>query len=359
MNKMRYAMKRIINVLFVGILTVLFLAGCSSRTEPSMDVNRLDTKLSLEQNLDTFPQYADEENLLLSLEKSIKVNVGPGSETKGFFKYNLKNDTLEQVVPMDLNAQTHSAVPFGNAILYVDYVMKNGPLEWTVVHFENGTKQNLRSGICSYYEDLPKLSILEGRPVLLWKDSKKSEFGLEIFDGEKLSEIELPKGQNLVSTDSACNTKEICFLTENDAGDARFLIVGKNGEIESVTLDGKITSFGLTKDALVCGLGDYEQTGKFSLMVYNFRSKEKKNTAVNKPLYRMTDSKTDVTLCVDSTFQLLKIDSINGDVHAVQISSEYSRKPVVLRTVCEEGCIAAFIKDEQDTQYEYYRLSWN
>lgn len=55
MNKMRYAMKRIINVLFVGILTVLFLAGCSSRTEPSMDVNRLDTKLSLEQNLDTFP----------------------------------------------------------------------------------------------------------------------------------------------------------------------------------------------------------------------------------------------------------------------------------------------------------------
>ena len=148
-------------------------------------------------------------------------------------------------------------------------------------------------------------------------------------------------------------------MTENDAGDARFLIVGKNGEIESVTLDGKITSFGLTKDALVCGLGDYEQTGKFSLMVYNFRSKEKKNTAVNKPLYRMTDSKTDVTLCVDSTFQLLKIDSINGDVHAVQISSEYSRKPVILRTVCEEGCIAAFIKDEQDTQYEYYRLSWN
>ena len=66
MNKMRYAMKRIINVLFVGILTVLFLTGCSSRTEPSMDVNRLDTKLSLEQNLDTFPQYADEENLLLS-----------------------------------------------------------------------------------------------------------------------------------------------------------------------------------------------------------------------------------------------------------------------------------------------------
>ena len=49
---------------------------------------------------------------------------------------------------MDLNAQTHSAVPFGNAILYVDYVMKNGPLEWTVVQFENGTKQNLRSGIC-------------------------------------------------------------------------------------------------------------------------------------------------------------------------------------------------------------------
>ena len=349
-------MKRIINELFVGILTVLFLTGCSSRTEPSMDVNRLDTKLSLEENFDTFPQYADEETLLLSLEKNIKVNVGPASKTKGFFKYDLKSDTLEQVIPLDLNAQIRSAVPFGDAVLYVDYAEKDESLEWTVVHFENGVKQDLRSGTCAGYEDLPELSVLEGSPVILWKDSKKETFGLEIFDGADLSEIELPKDQNLVSTDSACNTKEICFLTKNDAGDARFLIVGKNGEIGSVTLDGRITSFGLTKDALVCGLGDEEQTGEFSLMVYNFRSKEKKVTAVKGPLYRMTDSKTDVTLCVDYAFQLLKIDSTNGDVQAVQASSGYSGEPVVLRTVCEEGCVAAFLKDKQ---YKYCFLRWN
>lgn len=260
------------------------------------------------------------------------------------------------MIPLDLNAQIRSAVPFGDAVLYVDYAEKDESLEWTVVHFENGVKQDLRSGTCAGYEDLPELSVLEGSPVILWKDSKKETFGLEIFDGADLSEIELPKDQNLVSTDSACNTKEICFLTKNDAGDARFLIVGKNGEIGSVTLDGRITSFGLTKDALVCGLGDEEQTGEFSLMVYNFRSKEKKVTAVKGPLYRMTDSKTDVTLCVDYAFQLLKIDSTNGDVQAVQASSGYSGEPVVLRTVCEEGCVAAFLKDKQ---YKYCFLRWN
>ena len=104
-------------------------------------------------------------------------------------------------------------------------------LEWTVVHFENGVKQDLRSGTCAGYEDLPELSVLDGNPVILWEDSKKETFGLDIFDGTNLSEIELPKDQKLVSTDSACNTKEICFLTENDAGDARFLIADKNGEI--------------------------------------------------------------------------------------------------------------------------------
>ena len=349
-------MKRIVNVFFAVILAAALLTGCGAQEEPSMEGEQLDTKLSLEENFDTFPQYADEETLLLSLEKNIKVNVGPASKTKGFFKYDLESDTLEQVIPLDLNAPIRSAVPFGDAVLYVDYAEKDESLEWTVVHFENGVKQDLRSGTCAGYEDLPELSVLEGSPVILWKDSKKETFGLEIFDGADLSEIELPKDQNLVSTDSACNTKEICFLTKNDAGDARFLIVGKNGEIGSVTLDGRITSFGLTKDALVCGLGDEEQTGEFSLMVYNFRSKEKKVTAVKGPLYRMTDSKTDVTLCVDYAFQLLKIDSTNGDVQAVQASSGYSGEPVVLRTVCEEGCVAAFLKDKQ---YKYCFLRWN
>lgn len=79
-------------------------------------------------------------------------------------------------------------------------------------------------------------------------------------------------------------------------------------------------------------------------------------TAVKGPLYRMTDSKTDVTLCVDYAFQLLKIDSTNGEVQAVQASSGYSGEPVVLRTVCEEGCVAAFLKDKQ---YQYCFLSRN
>ncbi len=349
-------MKRIVNVFFAVILAAALLTGCGAQEELDMEGERLDTKLSLEEDFDTFPQYADEDTLLLSLEKSRKVNVGPASATKGFFKYDLKNDTLEQVIPLDLNAQIHSAVPFGDAVLYVDYAEKDESLEWTVVHFENGVKQDLRSGTCAGYEDLPELSVLEGSPVILWKDSKKETFGLEIFDGADLSEIKLPKDENLVSTDSACNTKEICFLTENDAGDARFLIADKNGEIGSVALDGRITSFGLTKDALVCGLGDEEQTGRFSLMVYNFRSKEKNVTAVNGALYRMTDSKNDVTLCVDYAFQLLKIDSTNGDVQAVQALSGHSGEPVVLCTVCEEGCVAAFLKDKQ---YKYCFLRWN
>lgn len=41
---------------------------------------------------------------LFSLEKNVKVNVGPASVTKGFLKYDLKSDTLEQVIPLDLNA---------------------------------------------------------------------------------------------------------------------------------------------------------------------------------------------------------------------------------------------------------------
>ena len=168
-------MKRIVNVFFAVILAAALLTGCGAQEEPSMEGEQLDTKLSLEENFDTFPQYADEETLLLSLEKNIKVNVGPASKTKGFFKYDLKSDTLEQVIPLDLNAQIRSAVPFGDAVLYVDYAEKDESLEWTVVHFENGVKQDLRSGTCAGYEDLPELSVLEGSPVILWKDSEKRD----------------------------------------------------------------------------------------------------------------------------------------------------------------------------------------
>ena len=119
-------MKRIVNVFFAVILAAALLTGCGAQEEPSMEGEQLDTKLSLEENFDTFPQYADEETLLLSLEKNIKVNVGPASKTKGFFKYDLKSDTLEQVIPLDLNAQIRSAVPFGDAVLYVDYAEMDG-----------------------------------------------------------------------------------------------------------------------------------------------------------------------------------------------------------------------------------------
>ena len=74
-------MKRIVNVFFAVILAAALLIGCGAQEELSMEGEQLDIKLSLEEGLDTFPQYADEETLLLSLEKSRKVNVGPASAT--------------------------------------------------------------------------------------------------------------------------------------------------------------------------------------------------------------------------------------------------------------------------------------
>ena len=335
-------MKKKIKVVMLCMTVLLLYTGCSPTEQSDSEVGVLDTKIVLGKDYNTFLQYADGDNTLLSLEKNIDVNVGPATTTEGFVKYGLDDGTIKQVIPVDMDAQVHSAIPFGDALLYVDYTVIQDELKWDVVLYGNGEKKVLRSGACNFYSQLPEIALIEEKPMILWEDTIENVFKLEAYDGQAFSEITLPKDLKLVG-----NAKELCFLVEDATGKGQFVLAGKDGVIDMVPLDGKVTSFGLAKDCLVCGLGDEAETGIFSLMIYNFRLKERKEIKTSKALYRMADSQTDETLCVNSDFQILRIDSSEEKITEISTPKGYEGDPVIFGMVSENGCLAGFLKDDQ------------
>ena len=334
----------------VCVSALLLCAGCSPSAESVAGLETLDTKLVLDADYDTFLHYADGNDALLSLEKNIDVNVGPATATKGFVKYGLKDGTVEQIIPADTDAQINSAMPFGDALLYVDYTTAKDKLKWNVFLHKNGERNVLRSGVCNFYSQLPEIALIDGAAAILWEDTSKDVFKLELYDGQNFSKIELPKNLKLTSTELRSNTKELAFLAEDNAGKGQFILAGKDGVMDTVPLDGKAVSFGLTKDCLVCSLGDDEETSATSLIIYNFRSKEQQEIKTNREFYRMADSQTDEALCVDYEFKILKIDSSKGEITEIQAPEGYAGEPVVFGIVSEKGCLAGFLNDEQ---YEY------
>jgi len=340
-------MKKKIKVVMLCMTVLLLYTGCSPTEQSDSEVGVLDTKIVLGKDYNTFLQYADGDNTLLSLEKNIDVNVGPATTTEGFVKYGLDDGTIKQVIPVDMDAQVHSAIPFGDALLYVDYTVIQDELKWDVVLYGNGEKKVLRSGACNFYSQLPEIALIEEKPMILWEDTIENVFKLEAYDGQAFSEITLPKDLKLAGTELASNAKELCFLVEDATGKGQFVLAGKDGVIDMVPLDGKVTSFGLAKDCLVCGLGDEAETGIFSLMIYNFRLKERKEIKTSKALYRMADSQTDETLCVNSDFQILRIDSSEEKITEISTPKGYEGDPVIFGMVSENGCLAGFLKDDQ------------
>ena len=249
-------MKKKIKVVMLCMTVLLLYTGCSPTEQSDSEVGVLDTKIVLGKDYNTFLQYADGDNTLLSLEKNIDVNVGPATTTEGFVKYGLDDGTIKQVIPVDMDAQVHSAIPFGDALLYVDYTVIQDELKWDVVLYGNGEKKVLRSGACNFYSQLPEIALIEEKPMILWEDTIENVFKLEADDGQAFSEITVPKDRKLVGTELASNAKELCFLVEDATGKGQFVLAGKDGVIDMVPLDGKVTSFGLAKDCLVCCLGD-------------------------------------------------------------------------------------------------------
>ena len=70
----------------------------------------------------------------------------------------------------------------------------------------------------------------------------------------------------LINTTITTNYDEICFAVGGDSKYAEIVVANESGIVSQVRVDGKITSYALTKDYVLCGLEDWEETGKYHLL---------------------------------------------------------------------------------------------
>ena len=92
---------------------------------------------------------------------------------------------------------------------------------------------------------------------------------------------------------------------------------------------GKITSYALTKDYVLCGLEDWEETGKYHLLRYDFKADEKSNFSLQGALYRMCGGSENDALCVDMNYNIYSIDGDAGQMEKINGAFGFTNIPVV------------------------------
>lgn len=339
----------------IAISLVIFcLLGCGDSSAKE-SCSKVDCKIMLEKDWSTFCVYSSETEMLLALEckndDTEDAYRSIGAETRAFILYDLEEEEIKRIYPMDMDALSYSAAPFQDGLIYVNSTEGKENLEWQVVYLSEHSSDVMLEGTCIYPDQLPSISMVNGVPLVLWMNFEDETAGLSSVTEHGMNCIISENLNWLINTSAACNSKEICFPAGGDSKYAELVVADASGMISQVRLDGKITSYALTKDHVVCGLGDWEETGLFRLLRYQFRTGEKSEEAVPEPFYRMCGGDQNEALCVDSSFSIYSIDAADNQFERRNDLFPTSPCPVVFRPMQGGKRIAGFLKDAQYTYY--------
>ena len=103
----------------------------------------------------------------------------------------------------------------------------------------------------------------------------------------------------------------------------------------------------------MCGLEDWEETGKYHLLRYDFKADEKSNFSLQGALYRMCGGSGNDALCVDMNYNIYSIDGDAGQMEKINGAFGFTNIPVVFRPIFSHQVICAYLKDGM---YSYYLL---
>lgn len=338
---------------FIILFTVL-LAGCGTEAPREKE---LDTGILFRDGWTSFCVYSDDAQMLLAVEGQVNekdlFKFNGGFETRAYVLYDLKQEKIKKLFPVDMEALSYSAIPYKDGLIYVKYTNLEDVFEWEVLYLTENGEKNLFSGTCKDFLLLPSLTLLNEVPVSLWINDKEGTSGMNTMSDLEVKTVVKKDTNWLMNTTIATNYDEICFAVRGDSKYAELVVANEAGIVSQVRMDGKINAYALTKDYILCGLRDWEETGKCHILRYDFKADEKENFSTQGELYRMCGGTKNDALCVDMHFNIYRIDGDAGRLEKINGVFGFANMPVVFRPIFDNQVICAYLKDDI---YSYYLL---
>ncbi len=275
------------------LLIPLCLCACTSRPKQpdTPTVQQLASPLTLSEDESALVLCCTENSALLAVGHRNGAQTGPLYNTDYLLLWDYAKGTTKKI-SVDSPAYIISAVPDGSDILYVDYEYVDDAdddslLAWSLIRVGDAGRTVLSSGRASYFDRVPALFSVAGRPMCLCAD----DHGVSVYrieDSGLVSSLSITDAMFSVTVHS--NGTQYAFLTDPyDADYCKAYICDGSGILYQYELSQQVTTFAINDSYLVCGLGD-PNTDRFSYEAIRLSDGTSSTAASTTPMWRLAGS---------------------------------------------------------------------
>lgn len=336
------------------LLAILIVLALVLHTINAEAFEEIDLGIVSKEGLDSFCVYSDENEILFAIEGNEtelgENDFGRKVVTKGFVRYDLQNKKIIGIYPIGMNVLSNRAIPYNEGLIYIEYAEEEY-LQWEVHYLDKNEHLLITKGTCEGRNQLPRLTTLEDKPVIVWIDADKEMSGVSSLEGLNVTNIVTSTEDWIVNTDLSSNSTELCFVVKGESKFAELAVIGIDGLVKQFRLDGKITSFAIVESQLICGLTDWEEKGSYYISLYDYKKGETSRITVNHPLYRMCGGPGNAAICVDASYNIYKINSGKNTLEKVNGVDGLSFHPVVFSKTDDNKWLFSYLVDNK---YSYY-----
>ena len=288
-------------VFLLSLLLAFSLCACSKQPQqpPAPTVQQLPSPLTLSAEEDALVLCCEENRALLAVGHRNGALEGPLYNTDYLLRWNYTDGTSDKV-PIQSQAYITSAVFDGSDLLYVDYESSDARIAWSLVRYTEAGKTTLASGQADSYDRVPALFTLDKHPMYLLADDS----GLSVFrvEGGKVSAVLTVPDCTMSGGVAVCsNGRQYAFLAAvNGSPHCTVFICDGSGILRQKELSKPVTTFAITDDYVVCGLGAPD-TAAFSCESISIGSGNTTTADSATPMWRLAGSGNSC-LYVDGSF---------------------------------------------------------
>lgn len=196
----------------------------------------------------------EEDRALLAVGHRNSALEGPLYNTDYLLRWNYTDGTSDKV-PIQSQAYITSAVFDGSDLLYLDYESVDARIAWSLIRYTEAGKTTLAFGQTDSYDRVPALFTLDKQPMYLLADDS----GLSVFrvEGSEVSAVLTVPDSVMPSSVTVCsNGKQYAFFAAvNGSPHFTVFICDGSGILRQKDLSKPVTTFAITDDYVVCGLG--------------------------------------------------------------------------------------------------------
>lgn len=345
-------MKKIIVLLF--LICAISLSACSKAPEqiPAPTVQRLTSPLELsEDEAATLIQCCGENSVLLAVGHRNTAQTGPLYNTDYLLYWNYSDGTTKRFPfpPRPISSPPLWTEP---DVLYVDYEAMDSGLKWSLVRSTDTGKSTLASGQAASYNQVPALFCLNGQPMYL----QSEDTGISVYrvDGSAVSSVLNLTDYTMSDVTVCTNGTQFAFWPLPKTTPTDGVLCNASGILYQKELSQQVTTFAITGEYMVCGLGDPE-TPKYSYETIRISDGKVSTADSAVPLWRLAGSGSSC-MYVDDTFaaHILYPDTQQTDPLVINDFATYQNWPTVF---CSDGVSGYLVEMDIEDTVTYWHIT--